>query len=162
MDTKKRARRNLLQNVIIFALSLSAVLLFVRTQTDYLSSGRLLTDAASRPAQAVSELTDLAVPVRIAVAGAYGRSGGLWLTTAEDPFAAPGTLLGEALGSAGAVSVCGQADFRAALGGASVYYDFKNTLPLPVLAGLVGNLRADRPQSPSGRRAGRRDALPLR
>jgi hypothetical protein len=139
---RAHGKKNLLQNIAITVLAVSAVLLFARTQLDNLSVGslsELLSSAPSAaPAAQAEALTDLAVPVRMAVTGAYGRYGDLWLTTAGQEFAAPGALLGEALGSAGASAACTEADLRQALRGTSIYYDFEADLPLSVLAGLLG------------------------
>lgn len=148
MDQRAKRRRNLLQNIAIILLSASTVMLFVQTQlynlrsnTGYLSG--LLSSSSIQKTQSVSGLTDLAVPVRVAVTGAYGRWADLSLTTVSEDFAQPGNLLMEALGSAGTVKDCSVDDFRSALRvdadyGGSVYYDFDSALPLPLLAGLVG------------------------
>ena len=148
MDSRAKRRRNRLQNIAIVLLTASAVALFVQTQLFNLrADGGYLSDLLStgtvRKNQSVSELTDLAIPVRIAVTGAYGRWAELALTTVDEDFAKPGSLLMEALGSAGAMRKCSPEDFRAALridadAGGSVYYDFGGALPLPILAGLVG------------------------
>jgi len=148
MDQRAKKRRNLLQNIAIVLLTASAVTLFVQTQlynlrtgTGYLSG--LFPTGSVQKTQNVSGLTDLAMPVRVAVTGAYGRWADLSLTTVSEDFAQPRNLLMEALGSAGAIKDCGADDFRSALRvsadyGGSVYYDFDSALPLSLLAGLVG------------------------
>lgn len=150
MDPRAKKRRNRLQNIAIALLAVSAAGLFVQSQlynlnlrpdTGYLSG--LFSSGSIRKDQSVSGLTDLSVPVRVAVTGAYGRWADLALTTADEDFAKPGNLLMEALGSAGAMRGCGVEEFRSALRagadyGGSVYFDFDNALPLSVLAGLVG------------------------
>lgn len=148
MDSKAKKRQNRLQNIAIALLSVTAVALFVQTQLfnlradgGYLSG--LLSPGAVRKTQSVSGLTDLALPVRVAVTGAYGRWAEPALTTGDEEFAKPGGLLMEALGSAGAARRCGPEEFRAALRAdaesvGSVYYDFGSSLPLSILAGLVG------------------------
>lgn len=148
MEQRAKKRRNLLQNVAIVLLTASAVTLFVQTQLYNLRTGtgyfsNLFSSGSVQKTQNVSGLTDLAAPVRVAVTGAYGRWADLSLTTVSEDFAQPGNLLMEALGSAGAMKDCGADDFRNALRisadyGGSVYYDFGGTLPLPLLAGLVG------------------------
>lgn len=148
MDPRAKKRRNRLQNIAIALLSVSAVALFVQTQLFNLRgdggylSGLLSSDSVQK-SQSVSGLTDLELPARVAVTGAYGRWGGLALTTGDEDFLKPGNLLMEALGSAGTMKKCGVEDFRAALQmgtdtGGSVYYDFGGALPLSILAGVVG------------------------
>ncbi|WP_312613727.1 hypothetical protein [Oscillibacter sp.] len=148
MDPRAKKRRNRLQNIAIALLSVSAVALFIQTQlfnlrTDggYLSN--LFTSGSVQKTQSVSGLTDLELPARVAVTGAYGRWAGLALTTGDEDFSKPGNLLMEALGSAGTMKKCGVEDFRAALRvgtdtGGSVYYDFGGALPLSILSGVVG------------------------
>lgn len=148
MDQRAKKRRNLLQNIAIVLLTASAVTLFVQTQLYNLRTGagylsNLFSPGSVQKTQNVSGLTDLAMPVRVAVTGAYGRWAELSLTTESEDFAQPGNLLMEALGSAGAMKSCNADDFRSALRvsadyGGSVYYDFNCALPLSLLAGLVG------------------------
>lgn len=148
MDQRAKKRRNLLQNIAIVLLTASAVTLFVQTQLYNLRTGAgylsgLFSSNSVQKTQSVSGLTDLAVPVRVSVTGAYGRWADLSLTTVSHDFAQPGNLLMEALGSAGAMKDCSTDDFRSALRvsadyGGSVYYDFDSALPLSLLAGLVG------------------------
>lgn len=143
-----KKRRNLLQNIAIVLLSVSAVALFVQTQIYNLHSGSgylsgLFSPSSVQQTQSVSALSDLAMPVRIAVTGAYGRWASPFLTTESEVFSQPGNLLMEALGSAGSLKKCSAKDFQSALRsdtnyGGSVYYDFESTLPLSLLAGLVG------------------------
>lgn len=148
MDEKKKSRQSLLQWIAIALLSASSVVLFAQTQLynlhpgqDYLSS--LFPSTPIKTSQSVSALTDLSAPVRIAVTGAYGRYADLSLTTHDDDFGELGTLLKEALGSAGALKSCSADEFRSALGndtdyGNSIYYDFGENFPLTILSGLVG------------------------
>ncbi len=148
MDQKAKKRRNRLQNIAIVLLSVSAVALFVQTQLfnlrgdgGYLSG--LLSSGSVQKTQIVSGLSDVELPARVAVTGAYGRWAGLALTTGDEDFSVPGSLLMEALGSAGTMKKCGVEEFRAALQmgtdtGGSVYYDFGGALPLSILAGVVG------------------------
>lgn len=140
----RRGRRDLIQNIAITLLTVSAVLLSARNQLSNLSLeggywGRLLgVSVSSGVATAPVESTGLSAPVRVAVSGAYGRYGNLTLTTADEAFAPLGALLGEALGSAKALSPCTETDFFAALSKASIYYDFLDSLPLSVLAETTG------------------------
>lgn len=137
---KHQNYRNLIQNLAITLLSVSAVALFAQTQLYSLD----LTENREQAAGAVSQITgaapaDLTAPVRIAVTGDYGRYGDVALATGDDAFADPlGRRLLEALGSARDYAACGKEDFLRALKGPSLYYDFLKPLPLSVLAGLLG------------------------
>lgn len=137
MEELRRDRRNLVQNILITLLSLSAVVLFAQTQLYNLSLTGGSGEAA--PAQSAAPAAELAAPVRAAVTGDYGRCGFAALTTADAAFADPlGRRLLEALGSARDYSPCTGADFLRALRGPSLYYDFLEPLPLSVLAALLG------------------------
>ena len=140
MEEQRRNRRNLVQNVVITLLSLSALLLFTQTQLYSLDLTGGYDQAAASPSQTVSPApADLAAPVRVAVTGDFGRYGSVALTTGEDSFTDPlGRRLLEALGSARDYAGCAPADFLRALEGPSLYYDFWEPLPLSVLAGLLG------------------------
>ena len=137
MEELRRDRRNLVQNILITLLALSAAVLFTQTQ---LYNPNLTTgEAPSAPVQSAAPAEELAAPVRTAVTGDYGRCGGMALTTADPAFADPlGRRLLEALGSARDYVPCARADFLRALRGPSLYYDFLEPLPLPVLAALLG------------------------
>ena len=137
MEQDRRSRRDLVQNILILLLFLSSVLLLVLTWTLFSDHGGAAGDSAPPPALQ-TELTALSTPLRFAVTGRYGRYGALDMTTTEERFALPGSLLQEALGSAGSALPCREADFRAALSENSAYYDFETVLPLSVAAGLVG------------------------
>ena len=143
---KKRGKLDVLQNIAITVLSVSAMLLFLRTQLYTLSpSGgqldRLLSgSSASSNAPASALSSELRAPVHVAVSGdgAYGRYGNLTLTTADEAFASLKTFLQEALGSARMFSSSDEKAFFTALNRTSVYYDFLEPLPLAALAGLIG------------------------
>lgn len=145
MDQRQRRRRDFLQNITIVLLTLSAVFLFAQTQLYSLGvdagSGYLRYLSAPQ-APAVSEtaaLTSLSAPVRLAVTGVYGgRYGSVALTTTDEAFEPVGGLLREALRSVQSLTPCETEDILSALEGTSVYFDFLEPLPLPVLAGLVG------------------------
>ena len=140
----KRKRLDVVQNVLISLLSVSAVLLFARTQLYTLTSEDrwLGGPSVSGDAFVPLESADLSAPVRVAVSGdgAYGRYGDLTLTTADEEFAPLKTFLQEALGSARTFTVCGADDFYAALSCPSIYYDFLESLPLSILAELTDAL----------------------
>lgn len=146
MEKQRRGRRDLLQNILIALLALSAAALFAQTQFYGLDlaagygAGAAGTEPSAAPAAALS------APVRTAVTGDYGRHGGITLTTADGGFADPlGRLLLEALGSARDYAPCAPGDFLRALEGPSLYYDFLEPLPLSVLAGLLGEEDASFP-----------------
>ena len=139
MGNQRRSRRNLVQNIVITLLSLSAVMLFARTQLISLNLSAGETAAASGPSPSAAPAADLTAPVRVAVTGDYGRYGGVAHDTGDSGFAeALGRRLLEALGSARDYAACSRADFLRALEGPSLYYDFLEPLPLSVLAGLLG------------------------
>lgn len=132
--------RDLVQNIIIVLLSVSAVVLFAQTQLYSLglheSAAALGGTAQPTAAEAPQSLT---APVRVAVTGTYGRYGNIALTTGDESFADPlGRCLSEALGSAREYLPCGEQAFLDALRGPSLYYDFLEPLPLSVLSALAG------------------------
>ncbi len=137
---KQPKYRNLIQNLTITLLSVSAVALFTQTQLYSLDLTGTGEQAAGAASQVISNApAGLTAPVRIAVTGDYGRYGSVALTTADDRFADPlGRRLLEALGSARDYAACAKEDFLRALKGPSLYYDFLEPLPLSVLAGLLG------------------------
>ncbi len=137
MGEQRQDRRNLVQNLLITLLALSAAVLF--TQTQLYNLNLTTSEAPPGPAQSAAPAAELAAPVRTAVTGDYGRCGGLTCTTGDPVFADPlGRRLLEALGSARDYVPCSRGDFLRALRGPSLYYDFLEPLPLSVLAGLLG------------------------
>ncbi len=146
MDEKRRSRRDFLQNITIVLLSLSAAALMAQTQLYNLGAGAaglslrhlLGSGDTAAPGSAAAQTTGLAAPVRVAVTGAYGRYGDVALVTTQEAFRPLGSLLGEALGSAGTYAACTEAEFLAALKDTSIYYDALSPLPLAVLAETVG------------------------
>lgn len=137
MREQRRDRRNLVQNLLITLLALSAAVLF--TQTQLYNLNLTTSEAPPGPAQSAAPAAELAAPVRTAVTGDYGRCGDLTCTTGDPVFADPlGRRLLEALGSARDYVPCSRGDFLRALRGPSLYYDFLEPLPLSVLTGLLG------------------------
>ncbi len=137
MGEQRQDRRNLVQNILITLLALSAAVLF--TQTQLYNLNLTTSEVPPGPAQSAAPAAELAAPVRTAVTGDYGRCGGLTCTTGDPVFADPlGRRLLEALGSARDYAPCSRGDFLRALRGPSLYYDFLEPLPLSVLAGLLG------------------------
>ena len=146
MDERRRKRRDFFQNIAIVLLALSAAFLIAQTQLYSLgvnagsSYFQYLSGSTSQaPDGAQTPLTSLSAPVRLAVTGVYGgRYGSVTLTTTDEDFEPVGGLLREALRSVQSFSVCEDAAFLEALKGTSVYCDFLEPLPLPVVAGLMG------------------------
>lgn len=153
MENTRKSRKNTVQNLIIVLLLASAVFLLYHLQHNSRLGGYMTlfseTVAPSPNPEQSADLPALPAPVRLAVTGTYGRYGNLGLTTTDEAFASPGNLLREALGSAESPQTCPESEFRAALAGDSIYYDFETSLPLSILAGFVG---ADAPAEQSARR----------
>ncbi len=145
MEKRKQSRRDLIQNVLISFLTVTAVLLFAQSQlyslgisagSSYLSrfTGRSAAAEAALPSSPL-----MVAPVQVVVSSAYGRYGNVALTTGDQEFEPLGTLLSEVLGSARTMGSSSRQDFLAALThGSSIYYDFGAPLPLSVLASFMG------------------------
>ena len=144
MDEHKRSRLDFWQNIVIVVLSLSAAVLFSRTQLYQLASSTIRQSfdlLMETPGQMESidntRTTSLSLPVHVAVSGAYGRFGDMSAVTSGDSFRPLGDLLKEALGSSRVYTVCSEGEFLDALDNTSVYYDFLNPLPLSILADSI-------------------------
>ena len=135
-----RRRRNLIQNIAIALLSVSAVLLFAQLQLynlDTREDSRYLDRLmGTLPADTPTELREFPAPVRVVLTDSYGRYGSLGFTTNSDGFAALG--LREALSSVQGLVPVSEDSFRAALSGVSIYFDFLDPLPLSVLTEMIG------------------------
>lgn len=139
-EERRRARRDLVQNMVITLLFLSAAALFTQTQLYSLGihKGAAALAGGGQTVSASAQTAVLVAPVRVAVTGTYGRFGSVTMTTGMEAFADPlGRRLSEALGSARSFVPCTEAEFMEALEGPSLYYDFLTALPLPVLGALV-------------------------
>ena len=140
MDTARRRRRNLIQNTAIALLSISAVFLFAQLQLYTLDIGEdplyLEHLVGVAPDASPSRLREFPAPVRVVVTDSYGRYGSLDFTTNSAGFSGLG--LREALGAVQNLTPVSWDSFRAALSGASIYFDFLHPLPLSVLAELIG------------------------
>lgn len=138
--TARRRRRNLIQNIAIALLSVSAVLLFAQLQLYNLGTSEdplyLERLTGVLPEGSPSRLREFPAPVRVVLTDSYGRYGSLGFTTNSDGFSALG--LREALGSVQHLAPSTAGAFRTALSGPSIYFDFLNPLPLQVLAELTG------------------------
>ena len=148
-STARRRRRNLIQNIAIALLSVSAVLLFAQLQLYNLNPQEephyLERLTGVLPDGTPSQLREFPAPVRVVITDSYGRYGSLGLTTNSDGFSALG--LREALGSVQSLAPSSVEQFRTALSGTSIYFDFLHSLPLQVLAGLIGVEDTDWTQS---------------
>ena len=139
-EERRRARRDLVQNMVITLLFLSAAVLFTQTQLYSLGihKGAAALAGGGQTVSASAQTAVLVAPVRVAVTGTYGRFGSVTMTTGMEAFADPlGRRLSEALGSARSFAPCTEAEFMEALEGPSLYYDFLTALPLPVLGALA-------------------------
>ena len=148
-----KSQLNVLQNLIISFLSVSALTLFLLLQLDFrpaellsalFPSENTVLNGSSPPGSPAPPQNT----ARLAVSGDSGRQGRIHLTTGDDGFAGAGNLLQEALGSAGVFTASSEADFRAALERTSLYCDWTVPLPLSVSGGLLGATVADAPISP--------------
>lgn len=143
---KKSAVINRLQNIAIVLLSLSAVFLLLKTplfgtfadQTLPELAGKLFSAEPSSVSPVEVELSGLTAPVRVVYNGEYTRCGTDALTMADDSFSRAGSLLSEALGSAGAMAPSTEEAFLAALEKSGIYYDFTVGLPLEILCDTLG------------------------
>lgn len=145
MDEKRKKRLDLLQNLSIALLSLSAVILFIQTQFINLDNSEndrflswLTSSDSTGESAATAETTPLSAPVRVAVSDAYARYGSISATTADEDFSPLGTLLGEVLGSAETYTPCSESVWLQALESTSIYYDFLAPLPLSLVSAYVG------------------------
>jgi len=140
----RRRGLGLLQDLTIAALALSALFLLLKV-VSYESGGDgrvawpgLLASGPKENAAGASDLTALAAPVDIVVTNQYGR--GSCLAAGGDQTQAEPLvrLLREAMGSAGTVERTAETDFRAALDGAGVYFDYLVPLPANLAASRLG------------------------
>lgn len=130
------------KNVLIVVLALSALYLFTLSPL-YLNSplngwpGQLSSAAVTDGEEHVS-FSAAAGPTRIAVNNSAGRCGVQYDTAAvEALFEQTGTLLGEALGSAGEAQRVSESRWRQALRGEGIYFDFPGSMPLSALSGWL-------------------------
>ena len=140
MNADRRKRRNMIQNLAIACLSVTAVLLFAQLQLYNLNlqddSHYLERLAGVLPDSSPSQLREFSAPVRVVMTDSYGRYGSLSLSTNSSSFSALG--LREALGALHSLTASTEDAFRTALSATSIYFDFLHPLPLSVLAGLIG------------------------
>ena len=142
---KRSEKINRVQNITIVLLSISFVLLLTRTPL-FGSRGDALVStmrgwlSARQPsaAEETAELSALAVPVRVVQTNDFIRSGSDVLTTADSAFEAPGSFLGEAVGSARSLTAVPERAFLSALEGSGLYFEFVSALPLEILSARLG------------------------
>lgn len=130
------------KNLLLVGLSLSAVYLFTLSPL-YLNSplygwtGRLMPSGPAAAGEQVS-FSAAARPARMAVTNSAGRYAVQYDNAAVDAlFDQTGTLLGEALGSAGEAQPVSENQWRQALGSEGIFFDFAGAVPLSALAGWL-------------------------
>lgn len=145
------ARINRLQNLAILVLTLSAVLLFadlplfgaLSDQSLYeLARLRLRQEPAAAEGRTVGA-SSFVLPVRMVFTNHYTRFGEEALTTLSNDFERAGTWLGEAIGSAYAMTPVSESAFLAALRGEGLYFDFTVALPPEFFADMLGVTAAE-------------------
>lgn len=129
---------NALQNVTIALLFVLMVLLLLQGQGAGQKDISALFESFS--ADSHSPITDEsemagrgAAPVRLVLTGSYGRCGYTQITTHSEEYESAGTLLSEAVGSAGVCRRVSVPLFERALSGSGVYFDFVCALPSELL-----------------------------
>ena len=142
-----------LQNAAIAVLTVSAVFLLVQTplvgdlagKTPYELAQDWLAGDTSAETSVATDLTELALPVRVAFTNEYARYGLSAITTLDADFELAGAFFSEALDSAGVYEACSGEKLLAALHASSIYLDLETSTPLNVLSKILGV--ADAPES---------------
>ena len=136
---QRRFPIDLLQNLLIVLLSLSAAALLLLTLRHSAAS-----EAVAAPARSVqSEASPTPLPLNIVLSTPLGR--GAYSCT-DDAHAEVLSLMGEALGAAEAAAPETESDFLAALSGDSILFDFLSPLPLSLLSDRLGEELDDETQ----------------
>lgn len=121
---------------LIALLTLSAVWLLAMTPL-VRDSGLLellFPEESPGTGTSVGEQAAAMLPVRLAVTGEGGRCGVQYdEALLEELFPPLGTLLGDALASAGQPQAMSEADWRKSLGESGIYFDFAGNVPLSAL-----------------------------
>ena len=140
MPEKKRRIIELGKDLIILLLIASALLLGFRSGV--IDRLRRNIDPAGQPDGPVStSVSAAAVPFVIAVVGeeSGGRCGQTYgVARVGETYERFSAVLGEALGSSGNPEQISEAQWRAALSGPGVFFDFLYDQPLSLLAGWLG------------------------
>ena len=103
-----------LQNAAIAVLTVTAVLLLIQTplvgdlagKTPYELAQDWLAGDTSTDTAVTTDLTELALPVRVVFTNEYARYGLSAITTLDTDFELAGAFFGEALGSATTYEAC--------------------------------------------------------
>ena len=136
----KASRVNLLQNIAIALLGLSALLLLLRVisyetgRHGSLSSLPDLVSSGQAENTTSTDLTGMAAPFNLVITNEYGHSGYLLASGDEAGLEQITSLLREALGSAYSPQSASDARFREALGNPGVYLDYLVALPSSILS----------------------------
>ena len=118
-----------LQNAAIAVLTVSAVFLLVQTplvgdlagKTPYELAQDWLAGDTSAETSVATDLTELALPVRVAFTNEYARYGLSAITTLDADFELAGAFFSEALDSAGVYEACSGEKLLAALHASSTW-----------------------------------------
>lgn len=122
-----------LQNAAIAVLTVTAVLLLIQTplvgdlagKTPYELAQDWLAGDTSTDTAVTTDLTELALPVRVVFTNEYARYGLSAITTLDTDFELAGTFFGEALGSATTYEACSGEKLLTALHASSIYLDLE-------------------------------------
>ncbi len=134
-----------LQNAAIAVLTVTAVLLLIQTplvgdlagKTPYELAQDWLAGDTSTENTVTTDLTELALPVRVVFTNEYARYGLSAITTLDTDFELAGAFFGEALGSA-AYEACSGEKLLSALHTSGIYLDLEAATPLDVLCKILG------------------------
>ena len=135
-----------LQNAAIVVLTVTAVLLLIQTplvgdlagKTPYELAQDWLAGDTSTDTTVTTDLTELALPVRVVFTNEYARYGLSAITTLDTDFELAGAFFGEALGSATTYEACSGEKLLTALHASSIYLDLEAPTPLEVLSRILG------------------------
>ena len=135
-----------LQNAAIAVLTVTAVLLLIQTplvgdlagKTPYELAQDWLAGDTSTDTAVTTDLTELALPVRVVFTNEYAHYGLSAITTLDTDFELAGAFFGEALGSATTYEACSGEKLLTALHASSIYLDLEAPTPLEVLSRILG------------------------
>ena len=135
-----------LQNAAIAVLTVTAVLLLIQTplvgdlagKTPYELAQDWLAGDTSTDTAVTTDLTELALPVRVVFTNEYAHYGLSAITTLDTDFELAGAFFGEALGSATTSEACSGEKLLTALHASSIYLDLEAPTPLEVLSRILG------------------------
>ena len=107
-------------------------------KTPYELAQDWLAGDTSTDTTVTTDLTELALPVRVVFTNEYARYGLSAITTLDTDFELAGTFFGEALGSATTYEACSGEKLLTALHASSIYLDLEAPTPLEVLSRILG------------------------